>query len=225
MSRKQIASTWCKVAARSEQSIPAIAFYSFLNMGTICLYLFGSLSVLLIGSMIGCEVPELEVPENRSTETVSSSESNGAVENPTTQQPSVKQASEPVSSRRGLALTDWPDGFVYVLVKANAEETASAIAARDGSQIAKVVLGEKGDIEKTRTIVCQLEGHVWSLFAWFEPETDEFVTELSREMDTTVLKISYSEFIGWQFIDVYQGGEGVESMHWGLDYSDDLGGA
>jgi len=223
MSRMRNFSTLCHGSVRSEQDSPVGDFFILLTLRSIGVVVRPSLSILLLGLLIGCEVPEIEVSESSTSGSAPPSDSSGADATPIATQKQVKPPGEPVSTRRGLAMNDWPDGFVYVLVKANAKETASAVAASGENQIAEMMLGEPVDEKKLQTIVSQIAGHDWSLFLWFEPESDAFVTELSREMDTTLLRIAYSDFTGWQFIDVYQGGESVEAMHWGLDYSEELG--
>jgi hypothetical protein len=120
-------------------------------------------------------------------------------------------------------MEDWPDGFVYVLAKSSAAETAEAVAKLRNYQVKEAKLGDPADPEKPGTIVSQFAGHDWSQFAWFDDEPESVVKELSGQLATEVIMIAYSDFSGWQFIDVYAKGEPAEAFHWGLDYSEDIG--
>jgi hypothetical protein len=130
---------------------------------------------------------------------------------------------EPIERRRGLVMEDWPDGFVYIVAKAEAAKVAEAVAKLRNYQVKEAKVGDPIDPEKPGTLVSQFAGHVWSQFAWFDQEPETFVKELSSQLGTEVMMIAYSDFSGWQFIDVFKSGEEVEAFHWGLDYSEDVG--
>ncbi len=126
--------------------------------------------------------------------------------------------SKPIESRRGLALEDWPDGYVWMLAKTDAVTVAEAIAqARDG-EVVRDALGKSLQQDKVQTITCQFKGHSWSVFGWFErKEPGKFAKQLSRDLGVDVIMVAYSDFTGWQFIDTFRGGEHIEAFHWGLD--------
>ena len=125
-------------------------------------------------------------------------------------------------TRRGFALHDLSNELAYVMVKADADKVAEAVAGQLNGQVSQDIWQQPVDTERTGTIVYQLKGHPWTIFAvWPGGEMMDRAAKLSTELKTDVLTFANSDFSGWSFVELYRDGESVEAVNWGLDYTDE----
>jgi hypothetical protein len=118
-----------------------------------------------------------------------------------------------LASKRGFDLQDWSNEAAYVLVKADAAKTAEALARVYKAEVAKDVLGKSVDEDKFYTVVYQISGHPWSVFACSAEQLETLWPELSKEFD--VLTFWNSDFSAWASVDLWRGGKEVEALRWG----------
>jgi len=151
------------------------------------------------------------------TTTLPTSPSNTAPATPQTATPpaaaSNATADPSLRSKRGFDLKDWSNEMVFVLVKADVAKTADALAKAWEAKVVKDVLGKPINDDIEQTVVYQLAGHPWSVFACEGRELESFTAALSRDAD--VLVVWNSDFTAWSGIDLFRGGQEVEALHWG----------
>jgi hypothetical protein len=121
-------------------------------------------------------------------------------------------------TKRGFGLKDWSNEATYVLVKADAEKTANALARAWNGKVVKNVFGQPSN--DAQLVVYQLAGHSWSIFACHGSQVEPLSKDLISDAD--VMFIWNSDFNGWSGCDVYRAGQEVEAVHWGPD-GDGLG--
>jgi hypothetical protein len=141
----------------------------------------------------------------------------GAATAPAAAVPAV--AADPnLRTKRGFGLTDWSNEATYVLVKADAEKTANALARAWNGKVVKNVFGQPSN--DAHLVVYQLAGHPWSVFACDGSQIEPLSKNLISDAD--VMFIWNSDFNGWSGCDVYRAGQEVEAIHWGAE-GDGLG--
>jgi hypothetical protein len=118
-----------------------------------------------------------------------------------------------LASKRGFDLEDWSNEAAYVLVKADVSKAADAVAGAMQGKVIPNVLGKPADENANQTVVYQLAGHPWSVFATYGEGLEELIKTLSRQSD--VLVFFQDDFNGWALVELYRGGEEVEAVHWG----------
>jgi hypothetical protein len=118
-----------------------------------------------------------------------------------------------LASKRGFDLEDWSNEAAYVLIKADAAKAADAVAGALKGKVIRDVFGKPVDENANQTVVYQLAGHPWSVFATYGEGLEELVKTLSRGAD--VLVFFQDDFNGWALVEMYRGGEEVEAVHWG----------
>jgi hypothetical protein len=121
-------------------------------------------------------------------------------------------------TKRGFGLKDWSNEATYVLVKADAEKTANALARAWNGKVVKNVFGQPSN--DAQLVVYQLAGHPWSVFACDGSQIEPLSKNLISDAD--VMFIWNSDFNGWSGCDVYRAGQEVEAIHWGPE-GDGLG--
>jgi hypothetical protein len=162
---------------------------------------------------------------NDGTATSSSTSTGSGSETTPSESASPVPASAPdpaLATRRGFALHDLSNEAAYIMVKMDAAKAAEAIAKQMKGNLTKNAYGKTTDVE-TGTIVYQLAGHPWSIYAIMPDEHfDDDAAALSRELGTDVLTFASSDFNGWSFVALYRGGDEVEAIDWGTE-GDGLG--
>jgi hypothetical protein len=144
----------------------------------------------------------------------------GATSSPAAAAPAAPAvAADPsLRTKRGFGLKDWSNEATYVLVKADAEKTANALARAWNGKVVKNVFGQPAN--DAQLVVYQLAGHPWSIFACHGSQIEPLTKNLIS--DTDVMFIWSSDFNGWSGCDVYRAGQEVEAIHWGAE-GDGLG--
>jgi hypothetical protein len=133
-------------------------------------------------------------------------------------QPAAPSAPAPVAdpsvaSKRGFALEDWSNEAAYVLIKSDLAKAAETLAAAMQGKVVKDVFGKEMNESLGQTVIYQLKGHPWSIFACDNSELEKLTPLLSRDAD--VLVFWNSDFNGWAGVELYRGGVEVEAVHWG----------
>ena len=138
---------------------------------------------------------------------------------------SPKPTLEPIAERRGYAITDLSHATVsYVFVRAAAADAAKALAGLSDGKAVDVMpphpMPDEVNDQRGR-LLFQFKGHPWTVFMGSYDDHDDAALYLSLA-GYDVLSFCNEDTSGWSEVVLYRGGEEVEKLTWGLDYSDEM---
>src|SRR5262245_14764385 len=128
--------------------------------------------------------------------------------------------SSPIAERRGYALDDLSNATIaYIMVRGDVNAVAEALRDLIGGSLVHDAMSKKLDANKPGYIVYQLAGHPWSIFAASYDDSVK-LPALFAGKGLETLTFVHEDTSGWSSLNCCRGGEDVETLHWGYDYSE-----